>query len=235
VEPEVYRGSPEKRLEALTARLSGAVWILHRSTPAMQDWFQASGVRAVLAGARHTGILLPQVELDYHAISRHAAGQLIAHGHRCLALLQPEGALAGDAECASAFREAAGTAEVLELRCRAGTTGVKEALRPLLRPSRKVTGLYVLHADHCVTALTFLQREGIAIPAAMSLICRDDAPYLDLLCPEPARYRYSIRALSSRLAAMVAKLHSGPPKTGLQALILPRFISGETVAGRIVP
>ena len=230
IEPEIYRGDPELRLKALTNTLPGTIWILHRSTPAMQRWFQDRGERTILAGSRHEGMLLPQVEIDYRAVSRHAAGRFLSRGHQRLAILRPEGLFAGDAECVAAFREGAGRADVIELRSRPGTIGVTEALRPITRRPHSVTGLYVLHADHCVTALTFLQQKGISIPGDLSLICREDAPYLELLCPEPARYRHRTTTFSSRLASLVMRYDDKTAGKRRPALIMPSAIDGATLA-----
>lgn len=230
IEPEIYRGAPAARLEKMTEPQPGTTWILHRSTPAMQRWFQDRGERAVLAGSRHEGIHLPRIEIDYRAVSRHAAGRLLARGHERLAILRPAGPFAGDSECAAAFREGAGSAAVLELHCRPGAAGVIEALRPLTKKPRPATALYVLHADHCVTALSFLQHAGLAIPDDISLICREDAPYLSLLCPEPARYRHSTATFSSRLASLVIRYDDRTAGKRRPALIMPSAIEGATLA-----
>ena len=214
VEPDAYRAQPAPLLRQLCSGRREAVWILHRSTPAMQRWFQERGPATVLAGSRHEGVLLPQVEVDLGAVSRHAAGRFLARGHRHLAVLRPEGPFAGDAECVAAFREGATRADVAELRCRNGSSGVVAALRQHLRTSPRATGLYVLHPDHCATALSYLQSEGLRIPAELSLICRDDAPYLELLHPEPSRYRHSPRAFASTR----------------RVLLMPRAIAGATLA-----
>jgi len=230
IEPLIYRGSPASRLEKMTESQPGTTWILHRSTPAMQRWFQERGERTILAGSRHEGIHLPRVDIDYRAVSRHAAGRFLARGHERLAILRPEGHFAGDAECVAAFRDGAGSAAVLELHCRQGAAGVIEALRPLTEKPHPATALYVLHADHCVTALSFLQHAGLAIPDDISVICREDAPYLALLCPEPARYRHSTATFSARLASLVT--HFDHPTTGTRrpALIMPCAIEGATLS-----
>ncbi len=95
---------------------------------------------------------------------------------------------------------------------------------------RPVTALYVLHADHCVTALSFLQHAGLTIPDDISLICRDDAPYLSLLCPEPARYRHSTATFSSRLASLVRQFDDTTAGKRRPALIMPSAIEGATLA-----
>ena len=235
VEPLAYRTAPSALLKTLTQARPGAVWILHRSTPQMQRWFQANESRVVLAGSRHEGITLPQVETDLRAASRHAAGLFLARGHRRLAVLRPDAALAGDNESVAAFREGAGAGEVSEVRCRSSAAGVVAALRKLMRSSAPPTGLYVLHPEHCVTALTFLQSQGIAVPSQMSLICREDEAYLGLLCPEPTRYRRSAKTFASKLAALVELCGKGVKPRQTQHLIMPSSIAGSTLAAPPVP
>lgn len=230
VEPEVYRSDPAGRLEALVAAAPGAVWMLHRSTPTMQRWFQERGVRTVLAGSRHEGIALPQVEIDLGAVSRHAAGRFLSRGHRRLAILRPENPFAGDAESVEAFRRGVGAAEVVEVRTHTGAADVATAVRGLMRSPQPPTALYVLHADHCVTVLTSLLRMGVPVPERLSLICREDAPYLALLCPEPARYRHSPRLFASRLAAQVVRCGDRSGGGRPSSRIMPSTVEGETLA-----
>lgn len=228
VEPGVYRGCPGPTLETLTKSQPGGVWILHRSTPAMQRWFEESGCRCVLAGSRHAGVALPQVEIDYGAVSRHAAGRFLTRGHRILAVLRPEGLFAGDEESSASFREACGDLEVREILCRAKAFDVAKAVHAMLRKSPRPTALYVLHADHCVTALGCLQQAGLSIPRDLSLICRDDAPYLAWLCPEPSRYRHNPKLFASRLATLVNR--GVRQKSTRSSLVMPSAVEGSTLA-----
>lgn len=230
VEPSLYRGNPASLLRSLVAGSPDTVWILHRSTPALQRWFQQSRQPAVLAGSRHEGIELPQVEVDLRAVSRHAAGAFLSRGHRRLALLRPDAPFAGDAECVAAFREAASRAEVVELRCKGGPAGVVTALRQHLRELDPATGLYILHPDHCLTSLGFLLSEGLRIPGDLSVICRDDEPYLALLHPEPARYRHSASIFGSKLAALVTRASNDQKARPPRSLVMPRAVSGATLA-----
>lgn len=235
VEPMAYRSAPSALLKTLTQSKPGAVWVLHRSTPQMQRWFQANESRVVLAGSRHEGITLPQVETDLRAASRHAAGQFIARKHRSLAVLRLDEALAGDDESVAAFREGAGAASVVELRCRNDAAGVIAALRRLLRSTSVPTGLYVLHPEHCVTALTFLQSQGVAVPGQMSLICREDEAYLRLLCPEPTRYQRSAKAFATKLASLVEHCGKGLKPRQPRHLIMPSSIPAATLTLAPVP
>lgn len=235
VEPGAFRSKPSGILRSLTAGRSETVWILHRSTPAMQRWFQDEGLQVVLAGSRHPGISLPQVEIDLRAVSRHAAGRFLARGHRNLAVLRPEGPFAGDAECLAAFREGAAGNPVADLRFRGGSPGVVMTLRRALARPGFPTGIYVLHAEAFATALTLLQSEGIRIPERVSLICREDEPYLAFLHPEPSRYSHSPKTFAARLASLVSRPVPGRSRTEPCSLVMPRTVEGATLATPPVP
>jgi LacI family transcriptional regulator len=229
IEPGLYRGNPSGQLRALVTGSPDTVWILHRSTPSMQRWFQEGDFPVVLAGSRHEGIELAQVEVDLRAVSRHAAGAFLARGHQRLAVLRPEGPFAGDAECVAGFRDAASRGEVVELRCKGGPGSVVTVLRQYLRDRHPATGLFILHPDHCLTALSFLLSEGVQVPGDLSVICRDDEPYLALIHPEPARYRHSTRTFGSKLAALVARATGEKPLTAPTSLVMPRAVGGGTL------
>ena len=226
IEPAAYRKRPCGYLSSLTADAPGAVWILHRSTVAMQRWFQDGGLRVVLAGSRHTGITLPEVDADFRAVSRHAAGRFVAYGHRDLAILRPDDAYAGDSESVAGFQEGALGNLVRDIQYPNEPQGLIRAIGQLLQSAQRPTGLYILHPEHCVTAISFLLRQGISVPGQLSVICRDDEPYLAMLSPEPTRYRRNPQAMASKLASLVAR----PTFTGKSIRIMPIGVPGETLS-----
>ncbi|MEQ1748276.1 MAG: substrate-binding domain-containing protein [Prosthecobacter sp.] len=230
VEPNTYRSRPAGILRSMTASLPGSIWVLHRSTPAMQQWFQDGAHKVILAGARHEGIHLPRVEADWRAASHHAAGRFLRRGHRRLAILRPDKALAGDEESVEAFKQAADSVPVMDIRCGGGAAGVVTALKSMLQLVHRPTGVYVLHADQCVTVLTFLQQQGFVVPAAISLICRDDESYLALLRPEPTRYRRSASVFAAKLGNLIRETEKGAAIKGKGHLIMPTAIEGATLA-----
>lgn len=229
VEPAVYRRAPNRPLEALAAEHPQAVWILHRSTAAMQEWFERRGLLAVLAGSRHAGISLPLVDTDYRAASRHAAGRLLTLGHRRLAILQSREMLAGDSESLAGFREGAGTANLDLVSHGDAPDEVVAALQRRLARPQPPTALFVLRAEHAATALTWLLRQGVAVPRQMSLLVRDDEPFLGHLHPEPARYRRSPEAYAQKLSRLVTALGAGGEVRQREQRLIPEFLPGHTL------
>lgn len=226
IEPAAYRKRPYSHLSSMTAEAPGAVWILHRSTLAMQRWFQDAGLTVVLAGSRHTGITLPEVDADFRAVSRHAAGRFVAYGHRNLAILRPDDAFAGDSESVAGFQEGAIGALVRDIQFPNKPQGVMRAISQLLQSAHPPTGLYILHPEHCVTAISFLLRKGVSVPGQLSVICRDDEHYLAMLSPEPTRYRRNPEAMARKLASLVAR----PSFAGKSIRIMPIGVPGETLS-----
>jgi DNA-binding LacI/PurR family transcriptional regulator len=73
-----------------------------------------------------TTTTLPFLDLDYHAIARHAAGKFLSLGHRRIAWLLSQPARSGDLATQKGFEEAADT-----YKKQSGTLFAFEALQPL--------------------------------------------------------------------------------------------------------
>jgi DNA-binding LacI/PurR family transcriptional regulator len=235
VDTTAFRRSPTPALESLVMRYPLAVWILFRSTAAMQRWFERRRVNTVVAGSCHAGIKLPQVDTDFRATSRHAAARLVGLGHRQIAILAPEISFAGDDECLTGFREGAGQAALRVHRCNDTKASVIKALRVILTDPMCPSALFAFQADHAATALTYFSQKGVSIPSQISLISRDHEPFLTHLVPEPARYERKPEAFAKKLAQIVTALGDGVPPKKPHQLLMPTFMRGETLGRPPVP
>lgn len=232
VQPAAFKKNPAGILAALTAGHPSSVWILHRAPQATQAWFQARQIPAVVAGTRHEGLSLPQVDTDYRAVCRHAATRLASLGHRRLGLLTSRVQLAGDAESVAGFYEGAGGAEVELLSHNETPAGVAAVLKAAFASARtgpRMTALFSLRAEHHATAITWLLAHGVRIPGQLSLLCRDDEPFLQHLYPEPARYRRSAETFAKKLARLVIQC-TQPGSAVRSVLLMPDFVRGESLA-----
>lgn len=230
-----FRRTPAAVLESLVARHPGAVWILYRSTVAMQRWFEKHQPDTVIAGSCHAGVSLPQVDIDYRATCRHAAGRLTGMGHQHLAVLAPVTSFPGDEESLKGFREGAGKAEVSVLPTHDTRASVIQSLRTLLSGGELPTAIFTFEARHAATTLTYMARQGVAVPEQMSLLSRNDDPFLTHLVPEPARYERQPEAFAKKLEHVVIALGTGVPLKRSRHLIMPTFVRGETLGHPPVP
>ncbi|SKA89117.1 regulatory protein, gntR family [Prosthecobacter debontii] len=229
VESAAYRRSPSTALEALAAKHPGVVWVLHRSTLAMQRWFETRRLPTILAGSRYAGVSLPQVDTDYRAVSRHAASRFVALGHRHLLVVGSRTALAGDEESITGFQEGAGPATVSLAYHNETPDGVVAVLRQSLEARPLPTGWFILRADHFATAQTWLLQHGVRLPAQISLVSRDDEPFLQHLYPEPTRYRRSAEAFARKLHRLIISGGKNGPLTHETPRLMPDFIRGATL------
>ena len=224
-----FRRTPTAALESIVAQHPSALWILYRSTAAMQRWFEKREVCTVVAGSCHAGVNLPQVDTDFRATSRHAASRLLGLGHRHLAVLAPAVSFAGDNESLAGFREGAGDADFKVHLCHDSKISVIKTMRTLLSATQRPTALFVLQAGHAATALTYLSQQGVHVPAQMSLLSRDHEPFLTHLVPEIARYERQPEFFAKKLAHLVTALGDNAPPKKAQQLLMPTFVRGETL------
>jgi DNA-binding LacI/PurR family transcriptional regulator len=228
VGPAVYRRRPAHALEELATRLRPAAWILYRSTLEMQRWFSEHAPAAVIAGSRHASVPLAAVDVDHAACSRHAAARFLAEGHRRLAAVCPETELAGDLESISAFQKGAGM-EVPCARHPATVRGLCAALERLFARTAAPTGLFVFHARNFLTVLGWLQRRGLQVPKDVSVICRDDEPFLEAVLPSPARYELRVSNFARKIFRLVLAMTQRSGGEPRQYRVMPTFRRGDSL------
>lgn len=224
-----YRRRPAHALEELAARLHPAGWILFRSTPEMQRWFSERALPAVIAGSRHPEVTLSSVDVDHFAICRHAAGRFLAHGHAELAIVRPESKLAGDLESVAGFHSGTGC-EVPAAIHDGSIRSICAHLRRLFARSPHPTGLFVFQALHMLTVLGWLQRRGLRVPDDVSVVCRDDDPFLEFVVPVPARYALNAALFARKISRLATGLVAAGAIRPRDYRILPNFVAGETLA-----
>lgn len=227
----VYRRRPGHALEELAARLRPAGWVLYRSTPEMQRWFTEHAPGAILAGSRHLGVTLASVDVDHAAACRHAAGRFLAMGHRRLAVVWPESKLAGDLESLAGFQD--GVPErVASVTHDGSVRGVCGCLERLFARAEAPTGLLVLHAAHVLTVLGWLQQRKRRVPEEVSVICRDEEPFLEAVLPSVARYALPVAAFAKRLSRLVLDAVEGSAGRPREHRLMPIFVPGGSL-GRV--
>jgi DNA-binding LacI/PurR family transcriptional regulator len=209
-------------------------WILARSHRALQQWFASNQVRAVIAGSAHAGIPLPSVDIDHRALCRHAAQTFLRQGHRRLALFLEKAGHAGDDESEKAFREALASHPNTEppLICRPnrGPASVIRELRRLQALPSPPTGYLLSNSFSYLTVFSHLAQQGERVPSDVSLISRDEEPFLSHLEPIPTRYSIRPAKFSAALhhAIKSALTRAKPEHSDIR--IMPDFIKGGSVA-----
>jgi DNA-binding LacI/PurR family transcriptional regulator len=234
VSPACFTRKPEKALAALAQGSTMALWVLFSAPAAAQRWFMKHGLPCVLVGSLHTGIALPSLDADYDAMGQHAANQFLSRGHRRLAIVIPKIVRAGDAYTVAAFRTACEKVPgaTLQLLEHDGTTaGIQRCLSEMLKHS-PATGLFIAHARHVLTVMSYLSTRGLRIPADVSLISRDSESFLEFMVPRPTHYHIPFLFLAQKLSQLVLKMARGEAVAAKSQLVMPTLVAGETLAKR---
>lgn len=228
------RGS-SAALTRLVTQSPQTCWVLTHSNDAMQRWFVEHRVPCVIAGSCHHGHPLPNVDLDYYAVCRHAAGMMLRHGHRRLALLIQQSQRRGDLESEAGFTSAtqksthSGASAVI-VRHDGTAEGAWRMLGRLFDSATPPTALLVAKPAFYLTAVTFLAHRGLRVGEQVSLISRDHDTFLSYLKPAPAGYMLGPRVYAKRLFNMVLALAQGQPINRLSQYIEPKFAPGDSLA-----
>lgn len=229
-----FSGQPEKALSRLVTQNPQSSWILAHSNERIQQWFFDKRVPCVLAGSSHPGYNLPNVDLDYFAVCRHAVGAMLRNGHQRIAFLTKLSQRAGDLESEAGF--AAGARQPLypdvdPITARHDGTlqGVNRTLTRLFDYGRAPTAILVANPSYYLTTITFLAQRGLRVPEEVSLICRDDDSFLEYLNPVPARYSCSPLAFAKRMLQPLLVQIRGEPLAQTAVRIEVRYTRGKSL------
>jgi LacI family transcriptional regulator len=225
---------PAKALVKLISRQSAGCWLLANSTKATQLWFSGRSTPCVIAGTCHLGIDLPQVDLDHYALCRHAAGVLLAAGHRRLALLSEHSGRAGDIQSEAGFLAGVRAsphpeASPLVLNHDHSPASICKSLSRLLEMPQTPTALLVSNGASYLTVTSTLAQRGLRVPQDISVLSRDDEPFLGFLIPKPTYYAASPHIFAKRIMKPLLQSLRGEPVVPRSTRILPSFTKGASL------
>ncbi len=217
---------------------SHALWILLSPSEATERWCIENRVPAMLVGAGMKGGL-PGIAIDIYACCRHAVGQLLAKGHRRVAMLLPVNEKGEDYHARRGFLDAVEESphrSEITARIEVHQTtkaSVCQSIARLLALKERPTALLICRTGHYITAHSYLLKRGIDVPGDISLISRDHDLFLGDLVPEPSRYeidRPRLARAAARLAYRLVEFRISPHSPKSMIRIPPDFVKGETLA-----
>ena len=231
---QYFRTDPGPALQKLVNQNPHACWILMLCNEKAQRWFEQKRIPCVVAGSVYQGIDLPFRDLDHHALCRHAAGMMLGMGHRKVGLLIETSRRAGDLESEAGFiegvrRSSHVDAEVVVSNYEPAVAGICNALRRLMEQNPPPTALLVANSNHFLTVFSRLAQMGWRVPRDVSVVSRDDEPFLSYLVPVPTRYETNPHTLAKTLLRPVIELLEGGVVTHRAIRIMPKFLRGESL------
>ncbi len=222
-------GLAAMHIDQLLATRKAACWVLFAGNQHIQELFFKSQVNCFLVGTPHPGIGLPHIDIDFKAVCRHAAGQLLRLGHQNIALITRDVKFPGAMSSIEGFLEVSGhhkegnvSAQVI--RFDADTRDIAPFLRNILKSSSRPTGLITISAELALMSLTTILSMGLSVPNDISLISRDYRHFLQYTNPSVASYDINHNAFRKKLARSVIELvDTGTVSSGAAALIVPEI------------
>ena len=210
-----------------------AHWILHQCPEHIQKWFANQPIRATVFGSPFPSVSLPNIDIDFQSASRHATGQLLAKGHKRIAMIRFRSHLAGDDLAINGMYEAIQShqGEVLPepviLSHNFHVERLTVGLDKLYSSPHPPTGLIVLNHHHFVTTFSHLMFRGIRIPLDVSIISLSHDAVLERLSPTPMTY-----SVGDRLIRDLAQMIMNPTTSGAakSSLLIPEAVPGKTLA-----
>jgi LacI family transcriptional regulator len=232
---QYYQTNPARVLERLIGQHAHSAWVLTLSSEAMQRWFARRGTPCLVAGSTYPDIALPHYDLDNRAICRHAAGILLRVGHRRLALLNRESRRAGDVDSERGFIEGVRRSPHRDATAviayhRDDVDSVARALRTLLKRNNPPTALVVSNSYAYLSTASVLAQRGLRVPQDISLISRDDDPFLASLVPEPARYRVDPHSFAKKIVGSLLQILNRSAPLRSPTPLLPKFAAGGSTS-----
>lgn len=222
-------------LEKVYGEHRASAWLLSAVTKEVQRWFERRRLPSLIIGSRHEGIHLPDMDIDYRAVCRHAAHTLLRLGHRRIVYFSFDSGFAGDLAGEQGFNEAfsasaPGTATSRIVRHNDNVVQIGHLLNRLFNGRESPTALIVSRVYYTVTVLGHLGLIGKRIPEDVSVICRDYDPMLKYFVPPPAHYCRDNDRFVRRAVQMTIGIDQGIFPRPNSLYFMPQFFPGESLA-----
>jgi DNA-binding LacI/PurR family transcriptional regulator len=220
----------EGYLDKLASDSHADAWVLHRSTPEVQRYFQSRPTPAVLLGSAHPGISIPALNIDYAAALKHCMNALARLGHATdrMALVVPAAHLAGHRKMEGAFQAENGTCI---LRHDEQSENAPQLLTRAFSRAQKPTAFIVQRTSIAAQIHGLLQhRHALSLPRDISLACLEDAPFMEHLVPQITRYHIDrSRIVQFIFTSLSRQLSSGIIQNWSHRPLVPEVIPGDTL------
>ena len=223
-----------RRLEDFLRRNRVFCCLLTSVSHDLQDWFATHALPCLVLGSCHPDIKLPSLDIDYRSVCRHAGGNLLAKGHRRIALIMPDSGVAGDLASEEGFREAFTSPNHLDaapiiVRHNGAVQHLVLKLDALFDSPQRPTALLVAKPAHSLSSLIHLLKRGLSVPDDVSLVCRDQDPLFEKVHPAISHYLTHDTSFAHRLLRLMQELVTHgylPPEP---TLIFPKHFAGGTL------
>ena len=176
------------------------------------------------------------VQVDVEALGRHAAAEASRLGHRHIAYVVFDPAVASSVNTLKGLRQltlAGGKPGRVSLISDDETAaGMRRSLASVMTGTDPATLLMLTGPGQALSAQGILREMGLRVPEDVSLIVRDHEPILERSVPALCRYAFDWHRLGRTAGRLLADVIASGGGLNTQRTLLPEFIRGETLAPR---
>ena len=203
-----------KLVAALVRKTKADAWIIAAGSRGVLEWFASQPVPAFALFGNRVGVKIPSVSPNKPPAVAEATRHLISLGHRRIVMLAKRAVrmphpTAGIAAYLDTLRtHGCQTGEFNLPDWEETNAGFHACLSSLFR-STPPTALIVDEVTYFVAAMQFLLRQGIKVPADVSLISTDDDVVFSHCDPPVACMRWDMRPVVRRIVNWAANVSRG--------------------------
>ncbi len=224
-----------QQLSRLVAEHRVACWMLMSVSFETQEWFMKHEIPSLVYGSCYAGIELPDLDIDYLAVCRHAVIQLWRLGHRRICLLAPRTRLGGDLASEEGFRStliqsSGGTQAPLILYHDESVDNIRRVLDDCFARMPAPTAFLISRPIYALTTISYLMQRRLRVPEDVSLICRDDNEFMEYLVPYMSHYVIDRGMIERRLVRMLIQMATSGQLKPRSRRMMPKFVRGDTMA-----
>ncbi|MBL9117011.1 MAG: substrate-binding domain-containing protein [Verrucomicrobiaceae bacterium] len=222
-----------KLVAALVRKTEADAWLILAASRSVLEWFAGQSMPAFAVFGNRFGIKIPSVSPNKPPVIAEATRHLISLGHRRIAMLakravrMPHPTVGIAAYLDTLHTHGCQPSEFNLPDWDETNAGFHACLSSLFRATPP-TALIVDEVTYFVAAMQFLLREGLKVPADVSLISTDDDVAFSHCDPPVACMRWDMRPVVRRIVQWAANVSRGKPDFA-QTLTPAEFVSGGTV------
>lgn len=235
---EIRDASLEQQLVEINGvleQIRAACWVLIGAPAEIQRVFASQRLPCILDGIAAPGVALPDFEVDFEALYRHAVRHLQNLGHRRIVLLAAAHSERINPRSFEVFRSVVRSRIPKGERWEPVRTfdGSPEETRTVLERlfltgQPRPTALMVTSVNRVASTMTWLMQHGFRIPEDVSIISRDYEEILEYLHPLPTVYCQPPTAPRRFVRGILKSLERKQPHR--QIRLIPSFRDGKSTA-----
>ncbi|MCB1124839.1 MAG: substrate-binding domain-containing protein, partial [Verrucomicrobiae bacterium] len=106
----------------------------------------------------------------------------------------------------------------------------RHLIRQVRHPEKPVTAVFVDCPYQYLNLFNQFLKAGISVPDEVSLVCRQDADFLNFVQPSPAHYTFDADSMAKNIQSSLEARIQGDRLQRFRKLLVPEFRNGDSLS-----